>query len=96
MSDIVERLRANYSDVDSSADAHMGLEAAAEIEQLRADLAYETERLQDGQEIWRIETVRLQTENNNLRAALADIANLKYVGITAAQVARCALDGEKG
>lgn len=35
MTDIVERLRANYSTTDSSGEAHMGLDAADEIERLR-------------------------------------------------------------
>lgn len=35
VSDIVERLRANYSDCDSSAQAHMALEASNEIQRLR-------------------------------------------------------------
>jgi len=38
MTDIVERLRANYSDTDSSGEAHMALEAANEIERLRTAL----------------------------------------------------------
>ncbi len=36
MSDIVERLRSNYSENDSSGEAHMALEAADEIKRLRA------------------------------------------------------------
>lgn len=39
MTDIVERLRTMYSTVDSSGDAHAGLEAADVIERLRDEVA---------------------------------------------------------